>query len=117
MSSIGTMVTAWEFNRSRTLGLLDQIEKTERADAVLGYRPGEGRAHIAWQIMHIGITEELFATHRLKGTDPAYADLVPRFKGGSVPDDLIPTLAELRNVLSNSRSHLLASINTFTEAD
>lgn len=117
MSTIATMVKAWEFNRTRTAGLLDQIEKTGRADAVLAYRPGEGRAHIGWQIMHVGITEELFATHRLKGTDPAYGELVPRFKGGSTPDDNIPTLAEIRGVLANSRNHLLATINTFTEAD
>ena len=117
MSTIATMINAWEFNRTRTLGLLDQVEKTGKSDAVLAFRPGKGRAQIAWQIMHIGITEELFATHRLKGTDPSFSELVPRFKGGSTPDDNIPTLAHIRDVLTHSREHLLKTINTFSEGD
>lgn len=117
MSTIATMIKAWEFNRTRTEGLIEQIEKTGQPEAVLAYRPGPGRAHIAWQLMHIGITEELFATQRLKGTDPAYGEFVPRFKGGSIPDDNIPTLAQIRDVLANSRQHLLATINTYADAD
>ena len=62
---------------------------------------------MAWQLMHIGITEELFATERLvAGTKPAFADLVPRFKGGSKPDDEIPPAALIRQVLTESRAHL-----------
>ena len=41
--------------------------------------------------MHIGITEELFATERLViGSKAGVCRLVPRFKGGSTPDDEIP---------------------------
>jgi hypothetical protein len=68
--------------------------------------------------MHIGITEELFATERLvAGAKPAYADLVPRFRGGSTPDDDIPAASLIRQVLSESREHLLATISRFSDGD
>ena len=41
------------------------IEAEPNARSVLAWRPGPGRAHIGWQLMHIGITEELFASDRL----------------------------------------------------
>lgn len=103
-----------EFNRTRTLGLLDSVEKAE----ALGFRPGPGRAHIAWQLMHIGITEELFATARLT-TDrqTIYAELAPRFQGGSTPDDDIPPAALIREVLTRGRERLFETIARFDDAD
>src|SRR5262245_14079993 len=86
-----------EFARERTLATLAAIEQMPDPQKVLGWRPGPGRAHIAWQLMHVAITEELFATERLRGTSPAFADLVPRFKGGSTPDNNIPPLATIRD--------------------
>ncbi|HTI49554.1 MAG TPA: DinB family protein [Planctomycetaceae bacterium] len=106
-----------EFSRERTLGTLTAIEQLPDPARVLGWRPGPGRAHLAWQLMHIGITEELFATDRFRGTPPAYPDLVPRFRGGSTPDDSIPAAAEIRDVLTKSRTHLLATLSTLTEAE
>ena len=103
--------------RERTLATLAAIEKLPNPARALGWRPGPGRAHIGWQIMHIGITEELFATERFLGTAPAYADLVPRFKGGSTPDDNVPTLSQIRDVLVQSREHLRHTVLKFTEAD
>ena len=41
----------YEFNRSRTLGLLDRIAQMPQPQAVLGWRPGAGRAHLAWQCL------------------------------------------------------------------
>lgn len=100
-----------DFFRNRTLGLLEAIEKEAHPQQVLGWRPGPGRAHLAWQLMHIGITEELFATERLAPPRvPAYAEFVPRFKGGSTPDDDIPTAATIRDVLKSSRNHLIATL-------
>src|SRR6185295_6753965 len=110
-------VAQWQFNRPRTLGLLDKIEQEKEPQRVLGWRPGPGRAHIGWQLMHVGITEELFATERFRGTTPAYGDLVPRFKGGSTPDDQIPSAAQIRDVLSQSRAHLLTTIASLTVAE
>ena len=83
-----------------------------------GSRHSPGRAHIAWQLMHIGITEELFATERLvAGAKPAFTDLVPRFRGGSTPDDEIPQAALIRRVLNESRAHLLETIGRFSDKD
>ncbi|MGE3316045.1 MAG: DinB family protein [Planctomycetaceae bacterium] len=106
MSVISLSIEMWEFNRGRTLATLDDIAKQADPQAILGWRPGPGRAHIAWQLMHIGITEELFGTARLRGIEPAFSDLVPRFKGGSTPDDNIPTVAQIREVLETGRKHL-----------
>ncbi len=106
-----------EFSRERLLGTLKAIEQMPDPIKVLGWRPGPGRAHIAWQIMHVGITEELFATERFLGTAPDYADLVPRFRGGSTPDDDIPTPEKIREVLGHSREHFLATLGKLTEAD
>lgn len=118
MSTVQSLVAIWQFNRTRTLGLLDKIEKEPEPQKVLGWRPGPGRAHIAWQLMHLGITEELFATERLiPGSKPAFADLVPRFRGGSTPDDDIPPAGLIRQVLSESRSHLLETIERFGDGD
>src|SRR6476661_10908885 len=114
MSAMESFVTQWQFNRPRTLGILDKIEQEKEPQRILGWRPGPGRAHIAWQLMHIGITEELFATERLiVGAKPGFADLVPRFKGGSTPDDEIPAAGLIRRVLEESRGHLLATLTRF----
>ena len=118
MSTIHSLIAAYQFNRPRTLGLLDKIEQDKDAQKILGWRPGPGRAHIAWQLAHIGITEELFATERLvPGARPAFTDLVPRFKGGSTPDDEIPPAALIRQVLTDSRAHLLATLGQFDDKD
>jgi len=116
MSIVSTLIKAIEFNRTRTLGLLDNIVKEADPLKVLGWRPGPGRAHIAWQLTHVGVTEELFATERLvPGSQPQFADLVPRFKGGSTPDDDIPSADLIRRVLTESRVHLLETLRKFSD--
>lgn len=118
MSVISIYQEQMAFNRTRTLGILDDIAQRTDPAAVLGWRPGTGRAHIAWQLMHVGITEELFATDRLiEGAKAAYPDLVPRFKGGSTPDDAIPDISQIRSVLEESRSHLTKTLGKFTDDD
>ena len=70
------------------------------------------------QLLHVGITEELFATERLMpGSKPEFADLVPRFKGGSTPDDDIPPADLIRRVLTESRAHLLTTLSKFGDKD
>jgi len=117
MSVFEVVAKVWEFNRSRTLALLDSIAADPNAQDILGYRPGEGRAHIAWQLMHIGVTEELFATERLLGSAPDFSDEIPRFRGGSTPDDNIPSVGEIRDLLSASREHLRSTISGFSKSD
>lgn len=106
-----------DFNRTRTLATLDEIAKLPHPQAVLGWRPGPGRAHIAWQLTHVAITEELFATERLFGRVPEFADLVPRFKGGGTPDENIPAMEQIRTVLTASREHLKNALASFRDDD
>ena len=116
-STISVLLEVMELCRARTLVTLDEIAKLPDPAAVLGWRPGPGRAHIGWQLTHIGITEELTGTERLLGTTPAFAELVPRFKFGSVPDDDIPSVELIREVLTESRKHILECFARFTDAD
>lgn len=116
MSRISHLISSMEFNRVRTLGLLDRIEQEPNAAEVLAWRPGPGRAHLAWQLMHIGITEEIFATERLLPEKPGqWLELWPRFRGGSTPDDNIPSPALLREVLNGARVRLLETLATFRD--
>lgn len=118
MSTLHSLISAYQFNRPRTLGLLEKIEQEKEPQKILGWRPGPGRAHIAWQLMHVGITEELFATERLvQGAKAGFTDLVPRFKGGSTPDDEIPSTTLIRQVLTESRAHLLETLALFGDKD
>lgn len=117
MGVIHTTLDLWEFNRKRTLSTLDEVAGLPDPAAALGWRPGPGRAPIAWQLMHIAITEELFATERLTSDPVGYPVLVPRFRGGSVPDYDTPSIDEIRDVLAGSREHLLATIHRFQDDD
>lgn len=117
MSVIEVITRSWGFNRQRTLATLEAVGKLPDPQVALGWRPGPGRAHIAWQLVHVGITEELFATERLLGRPPEFAELVPRFRGGSTPDDNVPDLSLIRRILDTSRQHLLATVATFSESD
>ena len=118
MSFIESVLSIWDVNRERTIETLDAIEQLDDPQAALAFRPGPGRAHVAWQLMHIAVTEELFATSRFLGTDPAFPELCERFQRGSVAsDDDVPTLAEIRETLAQSREHLKATMAKFSEDD
>jgi hypothetical protein len=102
MSRIDHLQDAIQFNRIRTLGLLEKIEQEPDPQLVLAWRPG--------------ITEEIFATERLLPEKPGHwLDLWPRFRGGSTPDDNVPTPAQIREVLNGGREHLLATLSTFRD--
>jgi hypothetical protein len=118
MSTLHSTIAAIGFNRVRTLATLERAIQEKDSQRVLGWRPGPGRAHVAWQLMHLAITEELFATERLvPGSKPAWPDLVPRFRGGSTPDDEIPSGETIRRLLAESREHLLATLARFGDKD
>ncbi len=111
MSTIELLIKSLEFARVRTLGLLDGIEKEPEPQAILAWRPGPGRAHISWQLMHVAVTEEVFATERLAPQEDAHwKELWPRFRGGSTPDDDVPTVAMIRDVLKGAREQLLDTL-------
>ncbi|MBI1313636.1 DUF664 domain-containing protein [bacterium] len=118
MSFIESVLSIWDVNRERTLETLAAIEQLDDPQAALAFRPGPERAHVAWQLMHIAVTEELFATSRFLGTDPAFPELCERFQRGSMAsDDDVPTVAEIRETLAQSREHLTATMAKFREAD
>src|SRR5205823_4019573 len=96
-----------DFNRQKTLGLLDNLAKQPNVAEVLGWRPGPGRAHVAWQLMHIAATDDRHVHVRMTGGQPQEAELVRRFAGGSTPDDNIPTLDEIRRYLTTQRTEVL----------
>jgi uncharacterized damage-inducible protein DinB len=113
---IDHFVNSYEFNRGRTLELLANIEKLADARAALAWRPGPGRAHIGWQLMHIGVTEDVFASERLAQKPGKFADLWPRFRGGSTPDDDVPSVELIRRVLQQTRSHLVQTLAQYDES-
>jgi uncharacterized damage-inducible protein DinB len=116
MSIIDNHIQAYRFNRTKTLGLLDKLEQEGNLDA-LGWRPGPGRAHIAWQMLHIAITEEIFATERLDPSKPgSFIELWPRFRGGSTPDDDIMSITEIRQKLQIGREHLEETLSGYNES-
>lgn len=111
MNTVKVLTESYLFYRQRTLGLLDKIEQQADPLAALGWRPGPGRAHIGWQLTHIGVTEEIFASERLAPHKAgAFQELWPRFRGGSTPDDDIPAPSVIRKVLAEGRDHLLATL-------
>ena len=74
MNTINVMLDVMEVCRVRTLLTLEEIAKQPDPAAVLGWRPGPERAHLGWQLTHIGITEELTATERMRGERRTDAD-------------------------------------------
>src|SRR5437867_1110515 len=92
--AIADMIGFLDFSRQKTLALLDTLAKDANAQAILGWRPGPGRAHLAWQLMHIAATDDRHVHARMQGGQPQNAEYVRRFAGGSTPDDQVPTLDE-----------------------
>ncbi|MEX2113751.1 MAG: DinB family protein [Pirellulales bacterium] len=116
MNQIKILTDGYAFTRARTLATLDEIEKLADPAAALAFRLGPGRAHIGWQLMHIGITEEIFASERLAPEKPGkWTELWPRFRGGSTCDDDVPTAALIRQVLGESRERLLATLGGYSD--
>jgi len=114
---IATIVELLKFNRIMTLITVDEISTLPDPQSALAFRPGPGRATIAWQIMHLAITEELFATDRLRKSESTLSDLFPLYQKGSTAGDEIPTLEVIHDTLSQTRDHLLKTIQQIGEAD
>ena len=93
-----TLVAGLEFARMRLLGTLDAIEKSgQDAGKVLSWRPGLGRAHIAWQAMHCAATHDRYLNAGILHGAVKDQALVANFAGGTTPSDSdVPTLAMIR---------------------
>ncbi len=100
------------FQREATLKLLDEIEKTGRPAEALAWRAGPGRAPIGWQIMHLASTED-----RMSGSiggQPAVSESwSDEFKSGKAASGNIPSAADIRKYLSDSRSSLERAVLVF----
>ena len=117
-ATIDFTIAQMEFNRTRTIASLERTLKLADPMKALGWRPGPGRAHVAWQLMHVAITEELFATERLRPEKlTLYSELIPRFRGGSTVDDIIPSAVEIRDTLEQSRARLIETLKSFSDRD
>ena len=101
MSDLKTILSQLDFTRERLIGSLDVIEKSgQNAQQVLAWRPGVGRAHIAWQAMHCAATHDRYINVRINGTEPNDPSLCEAFAGGSTPSDTnVPLLAVIREKL------------------
>ena len=108
--TIPDMIEFLDFSRAKTLGLIDALAKEANPPAILGWRPGPGRAHLAWQLMHIAATDDRHVHVRMTGGAAQQPDYVRRFAGGSTPDDDIPALDEIRRYLVAQRQELLAHL-------
>jgi len=115
--SLVVLLDVLAYNRQKTLGLVETLAKQGDAQKALGWRPGPGRAHLAWQLMHIAATDDRHVHVRMTGSQPQRPDLVGRFAGGSVPDDNIPSLEDIRGYLNAQRQELLSHLGKLTDAD
>ena len=106
------LVQMMNFARKRTLDLFDTLAKMPNHAAVLAWRPGPGRAHIGWQLMHLGATDDRHLNVRMKSGEPKEPEYVRRFAGGSTPDDNVPTLDEIRRYVTERRQALLEHLQT-----
>ena len=104
--TIADLLEVLDFSRQKTLATLDAIAKLPDPAKALGWRPGPGRAHVAWQLMHIGATDDRHVHMRMTGGQPQEAENVRRFAGGSTPDDNVPSLDEIRRYLTAQRKEV-----------
>ncbi len=102
--------------RKKTNDLLDTVAKQPDAATVLGWRPGPGRAHIAWQLMHLAATDDRHLYVRMQGGEPKEPEYVRRFAGGSTPDDVVPSVDEIRRYLGERRKEMLDHFRGLNEA-
>jgi hypothetical protein len=108
-----TLLAVVDLSRTRLLATLDTIEKSGQDLAkVLAWRPGPGRAHIAWQAMHCAATHDRYLNATLLKRPMADDSLVASFAGGSVPSDSnvpdLPTIrAKLAATLEPFRKYLM----------
>lgn len=111
------LVQLLDLPRRKTLALLDAISVAAVPQDVLGWRPGPGRAHLAWQFMHVAATDDRHLHVRMTGGEPQQPELVRRFAGGSTPDDDIPSLDVIRDYLTSQREALLNHLRRLSEDD
>ncbi len=111
-----TLLLGMQFTRDRLLGTLLAVEKSEfDSNAVLRWRPGPLRAHIAWQAMHCAATHHDYGRRMLLGLEPVNKPLLTHYAGGSTPSDHdVPELDTMRHVLEEEYQPLQAALAACT---
>lgn len=111
-----TILAVADFARARLLGILDTIEKSGQDTAkVLAWRPGPGRAHIAWQAMHCAATHDRYLNGLILGKPPTDEALVGAYGGGSTPsDENVPSLATIRDAIARHYATFRAWVEQVT---
>ena len=111
------LIEMLEFNRSKTLAFIDGLAKVGDVQKALAWRPGPGRAHLGWQLMHIAATDDRHVHVRMgpPNGQPADPDLVRRFAGGSTPDDEVPTIDAIKSYLETQRKEVIAALKKLDE--
>jgi hypothetical protein len=111
--TVADLIEMLDFNRSKTLAFIDGLAKVGDVQKALAWRPGPGRAHIGWQLMHIAATDDRHVNVRMgpPGSQPNDAELVRRFAGGSTPDDHVPTLDAIKTYLDSQRKMVIAFLH------
>jgi uncharacterized damage-inducible protein DinB len=110
------LIESLDFNRGKTLAFIETLAKQDNVQKVLGWRPGPGRAHLAWQLMHIAATDDRHVHVRMTGGQPQEPENVRRFAGGSTPDDDIPTLDAIKRYLESQRKEVLAHLKKLDDS-
>lgn len=110
------LIDVLDYNRQKTQAFFDNLAKQPNAPVILGWRPGPGRAHIAWQLMHIAATDDRHLHVRVKQGQPSRADYVERFAGGSTPDDNIPSIDEIGRYLGAQRQELVSYVRSLDDS-
>lgn len=114
-----TLIAALDFSRARLIGSLDAIEKSGQDTAkVLAWRPGPGRAHIAWQAMHCAATHDKYLHVNILGGQSADPQMVTAYGGGSTPSDQnVPALAAIRAALETHFKPMRAYVASLSPAE
>lgn len=114
-----TLLAAMDFARARLLATLDTIEKSGQESAkVLAWRPGPGRAHMAWQFAHCAATHHKHLYVTLQGKPIPDEAFVAAYAGGSTPSDQnVPTASALRDRLASTYADFRKFIASLGEQD
>ncbi|HEV3142357.1 MAG TPA: DinB family protein [Gemmataceae bacterium] len=115
--SVADLRAYLELSRKKTNELIDAVARLPNPAEALAFRPAPGRAHLAWQLMHIGATDDRHLYTRMRPGQAKEPEYVRRFAFGSVPDEDIPTLEEIRRYLNERRQDLLAHLNSLKDED
>ena len=110
------MIESLDFNRAKTLAMIDGLAKLGDVQKALAWRPGPGRAHLAWQLMHIAATDDRHVHVRMQGGQPQEPKFVERFAGGSTPDEDVPSLEAIKSYLDSQRKELLTHLKKLDDS-